>query len=148
MKVPYGITDFATIQREGYIYVDKTKYIPILEKAGRYLFFIRPRRFGKTLFLSTLEHYYDINTCSEFEELFGHLYIGKNPTEYKNSCLILKMNFSGLDTSSKESLKDSFRKTVLTSLIFFLDNYQDVFQHPIDDIVTELKEENDLKRMT
>lgn len=96
VKFPYGISDLAVIRKENYLYVDKTKYIEKLEIIGRYLFFIRPRRFGKSLFLSTLEHYYDLNQGKEFAELFGDLYIGKEPTPWKNSCFILKLNFSGL----------------------------------------------------
>ncbi len=60
-KIPYGLTDFKEIQTENYYYVDKTSYIPQLEQEGKYLFLIRPRRFGKPLWLVILEAYYDIH---------------------------------------------------------------------------------------
>ena len=72
MKIPYGISNFESLRTEGYIYIDKTSYIETLEKIdSKYIFFIRPRRFGKSLFLSTLEHYYDINSRDKFQRLFG-----------------------------------------------------------------------------
>ena len=96
-KILYGKSNFeAIIEGNGY-YVDKTHFIEKLESIGAdYLLFLRPRRFGKSLFISTLEHYYDINRAGQFDELFGKLYIGKNPTPLKNSFPILKFNFSGV----------------------------------------------------
>ncbi|WP_330665028.1 AAA family ATPase [Tepidibacter sp.] len=82
-KIPYGISNFEQMIEENYLYIDKTKYIEILESYAPYQFFIRPRRFGKSLFLSTLENYYDINKKDKFEDLFNNLYIGKNPTSKK-----------------------------------------------------------------
>ena len=77
------------MREENYFYIDKTKYIEILENFNsKYLFFIRPRRFGKSLFLSTIEHYYDLNQREEFENLFSGLYIGDNPTKLKNESFI------------------------------------------------------------
>ena len=85
-KIPYGISSFETIKTENYYFVDKTKYIEQIENlGGRYLFFLRPRRFGKSLFISMLEHYYDINGADQFEKLFGDTYIGQNPTPLRNS---------------------------------------------------------------
>ncbi len=147
MKIPYGISDFVSIRKGNYLYIDKTKYVKQLEEIGNYIFFIRPRRFGKSLFLSLLENYYDINTRSEFDKLFSDLYIGANSTELQNSFLILKINFSGLNTSSKELLRNSFRKTILTSLTVFLEKYNYLFLCSIESIIEELKNENDLKRM-
>nr|WP_205665672.1 ATP-binding protein [Anoxybacter fermentans] len=146
MKLPYGISDFEVIRKEGYLYVDKTKYIEQLEEIGRYLFFIRPRRFGKSLFLSTLEHYYDINRGSQFERLFGGLYIGKNPTDLRNKFAVLKLNFSGLKTDSKGNVEESFRKTVLSGLIQFVESYYRFFNHP-EEIIYRLEKETDLKHM-
>ncbi|MFZ1642589.1 MAG: AAA family ATPase, partial [Candidatus Contendobacter sp.] len=71
MEFPYGLSDFATLIHEGYFYQDRTDRISLLEKAGRQLIFIRPRRFGKSLLLSMLEHYYDVNQANQFEALFG-----------------------------------------------------------------------------
>ena len=77
MKFPYGLSDFATLIQEGYFYQDRTDRIPQLEEAGRQLIFIRPRRFGKSLLLSMLEHYYDVSRAARFDTLFGHLAIGQ-----------------------------------------------------------------------
>ena len=80
MKFGYGISDFGKIMRNGYFYQDRTALIPTLESAGEQLIFIRPRRFGKSLLLSMLGYYYDVNYTQEFETLFGSLAIGKEPT--------------------------------------------------------------------
>ena len=80
MNFPYGISDFATLIQDGYFYQDRTDRLPRLEEAGRQLIFIRPRRFGKSLLLSLLEHYYDLNRADQFAALFGHLAIGRAPT--------------------------------------------------------------------
>ncbi len=77
IRIPYGVSNFESIKTENYIYIDKTKYIEILEKLPPFQFFIRPRRFGKSLFLSILENYYDINNKGKFNKLFGDLYICK-----------------------------------------------------------------------
>ena len=84
MKFPYGLSDFRTLIQEGYFYQDRTDRIPMLEEAGRQLIFIRPRRFGKSLLLSMLEHYYDVNQAARFDALFGHLAIGRHPTPQRN----------------------------------------------------------------
>ncbi|MCK4257354.1 MAG: AAA family ATPase [Halanaerobiales bacterium] len=146
MKLPLNISDFGLIRRENYLYVDKTRYIEELEEAGRYLFFIRPRRFGKSLFLSMLDHYYDINRSTEFEELFGDLYIGKKPTETKNSYLIWKLNFSALDTSTSDGLKESFDERILDSLILFFKHYQEIFPNK-NDIIYELKSASSTRKL-
>ena len=94
MKFPYGLSDFATLIQEGYFYQDRTDRIPVLEEAGRQLLFIRPRRFGKSLLLSMLEHYYDVNRADQFEALFGGLAIGRNPTPLRNRYFVMKWDFS------------------------------------------------------
>ena len=94
-KLPNGISNYEELVRENRIYVDKTIYVEKLEQIpDKRLMFLRPRKFGKTLFTSTLECYYDINKKDEFEKLFANTYIGKNPTELKNSYYILRFNFS------------------------------------------------------
>ncbi len=99
MRFPYGIADFAAIIREGYFYVDRTDRIPLIEEAGKQLLFLRPRRFGKSLWLSTLENYYDLARAADFERLFGGLKIGRNPTPLHNQYFVLKLNFSVVDPS-------------------------------------------------
>ncbi|NVZ10683.1 AAA family ATPase [Allochromatium humboldtianum] len=94
MKFPYALSDFGTLIREGYFYQDRTDRIPRLEAVGRQLIFIRPRRFGKSLLLSMLEHYYDVKRADQFDALFGNLAIGRNPTPLHNQYFILKWDFS------------------------------------------------------
>ena len=95
-RLPYGMMNFTVVRRENYYYVDKTHFIPLIEEADRFFFFIRPRRFGKSLTLNILQHYYDIYMRDRFEELFGDLYIGQHPTPSRNSYLVLYLNFSGI----------------------------------------------------
>ncbi|MGI1691726.1 AAA family ATPase, partial [Thermoanaerobacter uzonensis] len=126
----YGMSNFRAMREEGYLYVDKTMYIEKIENLNsKYLFFIRPRRFGKSLFLSTLENYYDINNEKDFEKLFGDLYIGKKPTKLKNSYMILKLNFSGLNTENKDQLKESFLLSVKNSINALLGRYEGILEN-------------------
>ncbi|MBK5968348.1 MULTISPECIES: AAA family ATPase [Thiorhodovibrio] len=94
MRFPYGLSNFATLRYEGYWYQDRTDRIPALEAAGRQLVFLRPRRFGKSLLLSLLEHYYDLNRADQFDALFGSLAIGQNPTQLHNQYFVLRWDFS------------------------------------------------------
>ena len=96
MKFPYGISDFDSLITRQFHYVDRTDHIPLLEEAGDQLLFLRPRRFGKSLLLSMLENYYDLNKSDRFEQLFGKLAIGKNPTAEHNRYCVLKWDFSGV----------------------------------------------------
>ena len=97
-RIPYGMQNFESIILEDCYYVDKTRFIEEIENSNKYFFFIRPRRFGKSLTISMLEHYYDISKKDKFEQLFGGLYIGKNPTPEHNSYLIVHLNFSMVAT--------------------------------------------------
>ncbi len=99
MRFPYGIADFRAIRNEGYFYVDRTDRIPLIEAAGKQWLFLRPRRFGKSLWLSTLENYYDLARADDFARLFGGLKIGRNPTPLHNQYVVLKLNFSVIDPS-------------------------------------------------
>ena len=124
-KLPYGISDYERLVKNNYYYVDKTKYIEKLENlAEPYIMFFRPRKFGKTLFTRVLECYYDIKKKDEFEELFGEIYIGKNPTKLKNSYYILRFNFSGIDTSNVETTVQAFKEKVIASISDFIENYE------------------------
>ncbi|MBQ4525123.1 MAG: AAA family ATPase [Bacteroidaceae bacterium] len=98
-RIPYGMSNYASVRRDNCYFVDKTAFIPELEAANKFFFFIRPRRFGKSLTLSMLKHYYDINKADDFEKLFGGLYIGDHPTEERNSYLIIELDFSVIDGS-------------------------------------------------
>ena len=95
-RLPYGMMNFEDIRLDNYYYVDKTRFIPLIEDADRFFFFIRPRRFGKSLTLNMLQHYYDVRTRDKFDALFGDLYIGKHPTHSRNTYLVLYLNFSGI----------------------------------------------------
>ena len=124
-KIPYGISNYKKIVEGNYIFVDKTKHIEKLENLhAPFLFFLRPRRFGKSLFTSILENYYDINSKSDFEKLFGNTYIGQHPTKEKNSYYVLKFNFSKLNTESKDTLEESFLRTINKSFRDFVHKYK------------------------
>jgi hypothetical protein len=138
-KVPYGISDYRTIVDNNYLFVDKTRYIELLEGLGEpFIFFLRPRRFGKSLFVSILEYYYDIYTKNDFDRLFGHTYIGKNPTTRRNGYHVLKFNFSGVNTSSKERLLEGFATNVLNGLRTFENKYNLNMQYQITGMPSEI----------
>ena len=123
-KLPNGISNYETIARENRIYVDKTMYIEKLENlSDSNIMFLRPRKFGKTLFTSTLECYYDLLKKDEFEELFSNTYIGKNPSNLRNSYHILRFNFSGIDTSNFEATINGFKREVASSIRVFIERY-------------------------
>ncbi len=113
LKFPYGIADFYAMMTEDYLYIDRTDRIRLLENAGKTLLFLRPRRFGKSLLLSTLENYYDVKRANEFERLFGHLAIGKDPTPYHNQYFILRWDFSAVVTGKDE---DAFQQALYDHL--------------------------------
>jgi hypothetical protein len=147
LKLPYGNSDFNDIRTGNFFYVDKTSYIEKLEQLNaKYLFFIRPRRFGKSLFLSMLEHYYDRNKKDDFERLFGDLYIGKHPTERRNNYFMLNLDFSSLNTSDKTKLEDSFRSTLKSEIIEFFNTYSMYFED-ISMLKEEVRQYDDLRPM-
>ena len=93
-RIPYGMMNFVDVRNDNCYYVDKTRFIEKVEDANKFFFFIRPRRFGKSLTLSMLRHYYDINAADKFEQLYGDLYIGQHPTPNHNKYLVLYLNFA------------------------------------------------------
>ena len=122
-KLPYGISDFPRLIREGYYYVDKTRYIELIERQPDYLFLIRPRRFGKSLFLAMLEAYYSIDYKDQFEELFGGLYIGQHPTPRHNRYLILRFNFSAI-SAKPEEVESAFADYCRLMMTKFIRRYE------------------------
>jgi hypothetical protein len=94
MKNPYAISDFEKIRLSGFHYIDRTDRIPEIENVGQYLLFLRPRRFGKSLWLSTLKNYYDIAKKDSFDVLFSDLWIGQHPTSMANQYFVLEWDFS------------------------------------------------------
>jgi len=144
-KIPYGLADFKAIKKENFYYVDKTPFIEKLENLNeRFLIFLRPRRFGKSLFIAMLEAYYDKHYKNDFEMMFGDTYIGKNRTSLANSYLIMRYDFSGIDVSN---VQESFQVTLTNTLNAFIRKYSlQVTQHenPIilfDNIFTYLQEQ-------
>ena len=124
LKMPYGISNYEELITEDYYYVDKTMYIEKLENLPeKRIMFLRPRKFGKTLFTSVIENYYDKLKADKFETLYGNTYIGKNPTKLKNSYCILRFNFSGIDTSSEEATIKGFKNSTIESIKLFIGNY-------------------------
>ena len=124
LKMPYGISNYEKIVNDGYYYVDKTMYIEKLENLPETsIIFLRPRKFGKTLFTSVIENYYDKNKTEKFDKLYGNTYIGKNPTKNKNSYCILRFNFSGIDTETEVSTIRGFKNEVASSIEVFIHRY-------------------------
>ena len=108
-RIPYGLQSFTQIREQNFYYIDKTPFIEKIELLGEmYLVFLRPRKFGKSLWIDTLATYYDIRLRDDFERLFGDLYIGQHPTLLRNGYYILRFNFSGIQTSDENALKHSF----------------------------------------
>ncbi|MBQ5539868.1 MAG: AAA family ATPase, partial [Bacteroidales bacterium] len=124
--LPQGINDFARIRRENYYYVDKTKYIDHIERDSSYMLIVRPRRFGKSLFLSMLESYYDVKAKDNFEQLFSGLYIGEHPTKWHNYYQVLVLDFSQV-LSEYDKLKDSFYSYCNHRLDEFAMKYEDMY---------------------
>ena len=121
-KIPYGVSNFEKIRRDHLLYIDKTHFIKEVEKSY-HLIHLRPRRFGKSLFLSMLDCYYDVNSAHKFDELFNGLYIHNNPTVNKNSYYMLRFNFSGVQNTAKHSLEDGFLARVQDGVERFINRY-------------------------
>ena len=123
-KLPTGISNYEELVKDNCIYVDKTMYIEKLENlSDKRIMFLRPRKFGKTLFTSTIENYYDILKKDKFEELFGNTYIGKNTTKNKNTYHVLRFNFSGIDTENEKTALHGFKRKVASSINLFVKKY-------------------------
>ena len=124
LKIPYGVSDFSSIIERGQVFVDRTAYVRRIEEAHDHLLFLRPRRFGKSLWLSIMEHYYDLRFAARFEELFGGLAIGRDPTPLRNSFLVLRLDFSGVDTSADdERLRESWAASLRLRVWTFLNEH-------------------------
>ena len=126
LKIPYGISDFRRIRNEGYYYVDKTQFLAQMESRNSFIFFVRPRRFGKSLFLSMMECYYDLNEKKNFKKLFGGLWLGSHPTENASRFMILKLDFSKVGGTG-EALQVSFERHIDDQLAALVARYADKF---------------------
>ena len=134
--LPYGMMNFADIRLDNYYYVDKTSFIPVIEQSDRFFFFIRPRRFGKSLTLNMLQHYYDVHTRDKFDALFGDLYIGKHPTRDRNSYLVLYLNFSGI-SGELHNYRQGLDAHCNTSFDYFCDIYAEYLPQGIKEVLNE-----------
>ena len=123
IRFPYGLADFQKIREENYFYVDRTDRIALIENAGDQLLFLRPRRFGKSLWLSVLENYYDLARADRFEELFGDLKIGREPTSRRNSYFVLRLNFSEVDPNGDTNAITASLHRHINSCIYGFDLY-------------------------
>ena len=125
--IPYGIANFKQVRQENLYLVDKTMYFERMEQAGHFLFLVRPRRFGKSLFLNMLEAYYDINEKDNFPELFKGLYVAEHPTENRNRFLVLHLDFS-LVGSRLENLEEDFNRYCGGEVDSFIDSYKRFYE--------------------
>ncbi len=123
-RIPYGMMNFVDIRKDDCYFVDKTRFIPAMEQANKYFFFIRPRRFGKSLTMSMLQHYYDVLKKDKFESLYGGLYIGQHPTDERNSYLIIHLNFAVVN-AELNNYRKSLDAHCNTRFNYFCDVYAD-----------------------
>jgi hypothetical protein len=124
IRLPYGISNFQILVRDGYHFIDKTNYIEQLEEnPERYIFFLRPRRFGKSLFVSQLRYYYGLEYKDQFDTIFGHYYIGKHPTPGANKYHMLHFDFSRIDTKTEGSTFQGFLENVKDGIVEFISQY-------------------------
>lgn len=134
--VPYGVADFATVIEQNLYYVDKTMFIPELEKQPRNLFFIRPRRFGKSIFLSMLYSYYDCTQSHKFQSLFGNLWIGQHPTPLQGRYQVLFLDFSQI-TGNIDKLETKFNSYLSINLDAFVRQYSEYYQAEMEEILAQ-----------
>jgi Predicted AAA-ATPase/PD-(D/E)XK nuclease superfamily len=149
IKIPYGESDFHKVMLDNYFYQDRTEFIEKLEKwNSNFPVFLRPRRFGKSLFISTLHHYYGLEHKDDFQKLFGNLYIGQNPTFSANTYMVLRFEFSRIDTATHESTYKGFLTNTLDGVRTFLSTYNQFFNDSdIDIILTQLSPEAVIKTL-
>ena len=134
--VPYGVADFAMVIEQNLYYVDKTMFIPELEKQPRNLFFIRPRRFGKSIFLSMLYSYYDCAQSHKFQSLFGNLWIGQHPTPLQGKYQVLFLDFSQI-TGNIDKLETKFNSYLSINLDAFVRQYSEYYQAEMEEILAQ-----------
>ena len=134
--VPYGVADFAMVIEQNLYYVDKTMFIPELEKQPRNLFFIRPRRFGKSIFLSMLYSYYDCAQSHKFQSLFGNLWIGQHPTPLQGKYQVLFLDFSQI-TGNIDKLETKFNSYLSINLDAFVRQYSEYYQEEMEEILAQ-----------
>ena len=134
--VPYGVADFATVIEQNQYYVDKTMFIPELENQPRNLFLNRPRRFGKSIFLSMLYSYYDCAQSHKFQSLFGNLWIGQHPTPLQGKYQVLFLDFSQI-TGNIDKLETKFNSYLSINLDAFVRQYSEYYQAEMEEILAQ-----------
>ena len=137
-RIPYGMMNFVDVREDDCYFVDKTVFIPALEAANKFFFFIRPRRFGKSLTISMLRHYYDVLDKENFEKWYGGLYIGQHPTPKRNSYLVIYLNFAVVN-AELSNYRQSLDAHCDTKFCAFCDDYADLLPA---DIKSRMKEKN------
>ena len=125
-RLPYGINDFEAVMEQNQYYVDKTMYLPLLENQPSNIIFIRPRRFGKSIFLSMLHAYYDCSKKKKFQTLFGDLWVGKHPTPLQGRYQVLHLDFSYVG-GSIDKLEENFDMYLRVKLDGFMRIYQEFY---------------------
>ena len=136
-RLPYGISDFTDLRRQGMYYADKTQYIPTMEAAGNFLFLIRPRRFGKSVFLSMLAAYYDVARQDRFDQLFDGLWIKDHPTQEKGTYQVMHFDFSQVDVGPG-NLEERFHYYCSDKLISFAQTYAPSYKEDFCETVKEM----------
>lgn len=126
-QIPYAIADFPRLRRDNCYYVDKTMYLEKLERYAHFLFLVRPRRFGKSLFVSMLESYYDFAQKGDFDRLFGNLYVGQHPTGEQNQYQVVRFDFSKANTGGG-SLEENFNCYCSGRLESFMRKYGSFYE--------------------
>ncbi len=137
--LPLGINDFARIRRENYYYVDKSAYIEQIERESSYMLIVRPRRFGKSLFLSMLESYYDVKAKDDFDNLFSGLYVHEHPTKWRNYYQVLTLDFSQV-SGEFELLKERFYTYLASQTELFAQKYEDMYYPGFADEIKNTKD--------
>ena len=124
-RIPYGQSDFRRIRLNRRLYVDKTRFLRRLEQED-YVFLIRPRRFGKSLWVSLLENYYDLCWAHEFDAVFAGTDVGRDPTPERHRYVVLRFDFSMVN-DKLETLEREFDTYCLAEIQDTLDRYPDLF---------------------
>ena len=128
IKIAYGESNFKSLIEDGCFYQDRTHYIPVLESLGQKRFiYLRPRRFGKSLLLSVLHYYYGLQHKELFDKLFGKTYIGANPTPKAHTYMMLRFDFSGINTDTEDATFRGFSFKINKSIEAFLTDYDTLF---------------------
>ena len=137
-RIPYGVSSFVEVVEQNQYYVDKTMYLPLLERQPNYLFLIRPRRFGKSIFLGMLRAYYDLAQKEKFAARFGNLWIGSRPTPLQGAFQVLYMDFSRIGGQG-EGLAQNFNDYCSMCVDNFASIYE-LYYYP--GFVREMKEQS------